>query len=257
MNRCPVLASRFRAPPPLNWNPTPGPWSRRGDCYHPNRRRPVRPRVLLIPSHRPEDIPVPSPPWSGQLKIAIPWRRRRCSLALCQRRGGPGSGMTGPHTVWPGRTDQSSGRTMAVSCSDFRSGPPGRKALRPGNPGCLAPASVKAGPYNGVGHNGIRNQETRGHASKGVIGEGRQPVWGASGQNHRHRAGSGRRLLRDHRLDHGLLRRPQPGPAGSHPRPDVMDDHLKHGYRRGPLHGAVGVPAGPRAGRQTGPGGNG
>ena len=90
---------------------------------------------------------------------------------------GPGSGMTGPHTVWPGRTNQSGGRTMAVSCSDFRSGPPGRKALRPGNPGCLAPASVKAGPYNGVGHNGIRNQETRGHASKGGIGVGRQPVW--------------------------------------------------------------------------------
>ena len=177
MNRWPVPANRFRAPSPLNWTPTPGPWSRRGDWSHPNRRRPVRLRGLLIPSHRPEDIPVPSPPWSGQLKIAIPWRRRRCSLALCQHRGGSGSGMTESHTVWPGRTDQSSGRTMAVSCNNFRSGPPGRKAPRIGNPGCLAPASVKAGPYNGVGHNGIRNQETRGHASKGGIVEGQPPVW--------------------------------------------------------------------------------
>ena len=143
----------------------------------------------------------------------------------------PGSGMTESHTVWPGRTNQSSGRTMAVLCSDFRSGPPGRKALRLGNPGCLAPASVKAGPYNGVEHNGIRNRTTPGHASEGGIVEERQPVCVHPGRikgvEPVPRGGYSATI--DSTTVSFAAR--NLGPAGSHPRPDVMDDHLKHGYR--------------------------
>ena len=47
MNRWPVLASRFRAPSPLNWTPTPGPWS---------------PRGLLIPSESPAPRQTAGPP---------------------------------------------------------------------------------------------------------------------------------------------------------------------------------------------------